>query len=273
VDWTLFWEQHSETVWATLAAIVVTLVITWIFYRKAEKPKRLGYAVISKNEIIRAGDDERENLQVVYAGAEVKSPNITVVRIGNVGKQAIVDDDFRGDPVKIDFGDAIILSTTLTNQQNSGVSIHGMELSEESAVGVTPVFLNSGEWFDLRFVTDGDLVNPKVTARFIGETTSIMSARDMLRRRRRPASVILATVFIGMFAILLYALNASRSDYTFPTVAILMGLFALLGGILTTRALILASASLRGDDANLKWPKKAKSDKEREFARNARKHK
>jgi hypothetical protein len=41
---------------------LAAVVITWVIYRKAEKPKQLAWQGMSRNKIISASDDQRKDL-------------------------------------------------------------------------------------------------------------------------------------------------------------------------------------------------------------------
>ena len=66
---------------------------------------------------------------------------------------------------------------------------------DESVVLIEPQLLNRGDWFEMKFVTDGELAKPQVDIRFAGQSAA---AADLRRRRRR-----LSRIFTGL-AVLLY---------------------------------------------------------------------
>jgi hypothetical protein len=54
VDWAAWWSAHWEFVLGIVIGGAVGALINWIFYRKAEKPKKLVWDVKSANRIIHA---------------------------------------------------------------------------------------------------------------------------------------------------------------------------------------------------------------------------
>jgi hypothetical protein len=59
MDWAAWWAAHGEAAIALIVGAVIGAFANWISYRKAEKPKRLGWEVMSMNPIIEAGAGDR----------------------------------------------------------------------------------------------------------------------------------------------------------------------------------------------------------------------
>jgi phosphate transport system substrate-binding protein len=109
MDWAAWWAAHDEAVITLVIGAVIGAFINWVFFRRAEKPKRLGWEVMSRNAIIKAAGDERDRLQVLYDGDPVGDPNIIIVRVANTGKREIVEADFPT-PIELDFHGANVLT-------------------------------------------------------------------------------------------------------------------------------------------------------------------
>jgi hypothetical protein len=117
----ILWERHGETVWASIAAVIITLVIGFIFYWLTVRPKRFGGDVLAQNPIISAPHEARGSLEVFFKTEEddkgeekrekLESPNLIVVRRGNPGRQNILPTEF-DKPISIGFGEARLLSVT-----------------------------------------------------------------------------------------------------------------------------------------------------------------
>lgn len=169
MDWAAWWAEHWEFVLGIVIGGALGALINWIFYRKAEKPKRLAWEVMSANRIIHAEPNQRKRLKVVYEDQDVESPNIIVLRIGNGGKKEIVADDFP-EPIWVDFGEAKIIgidTSARSNEKVAGKIV--LDPSNFGRFGFTPRLFNRDEWIEFQFVTDGPLVTPKLYARYAGQ--------------------------------------------------------------------------------------------------------
>jgi hypothetical protein len=197
MDWSAWWAAHGETVWASLAAIVITAVISFIFYRKAEKPKRLGWEVMSKSRIINASRNQRANLKVVYKDQEVASPNIVVLRIGSVGKGAIRASDLP-EPIKLELHDTKLLATEIVATSNPYVKADlRVSPDDPNLVELEPALFNSDQWLEVQLVTDGALSDPLVRAQVAdGEVVEIVTKDDSTELMKSSTSVIVMTAVI-----------------------------------------------------------------------------
>ena len=250
MDWGAWWGEHGELVLGIVVGGIIGAIVSWIYYRKAETPKRLAYEIRSNSRMISTDRDERRNLQVIYNGARVKNPNLTIVRVANIGKQDIVAEDFRNSPIKIRFDSSHVLSATPSDQQNPRITGQLAEIPGSNAVGVMPDHLKSNEWFDVRIVTDGDPIEPEIEARVVGETHPIMATDVVLRQRRRIVTTTISAV-IAAFAIGHVADALLRGDFE--------ALLSRLDSLLAIVALLAAVATIvlrRGSTVSMNWAKK-----------------
>jgi hypothetical protein len=250
VDWGAWWGEHGELVLGIVVGGIISAIVSWIYYRKAEKPKRLAYEIRSNSRMISTGRDERKNLQVIHNGARVKNPNLTIVRVANIGKQDIVAEDFRNSPIKIRFDSSLVLTVTPSDQQNPRITGQLAEVPGSNAVGVMPDHLKSNEWFDVRIVSDGDPIEPKIEARVVGETHPIMATDVVLRQRRSivttTISAIIAALAIGYVA---DAVLRGSSEALLSRLDSLLAIVALLAAVAT---IVLR----RGSAVRMNWAKK-----------------
>jgi hypothetical protein len=199
VDWAAWWIAHDEAVITLIIGAVIGAFVNWFFFRRAEKPKRLSWEVMSHNPIISADAQERGRLKVLYDGDPVDEPNIIVVRLGNTGKREILGTDFP-EPIRLDFRGANVLTVQGVRCSNPGIAAQCIEDPTEppSVVLLRPELLNSGEWLDMKFVTDGELKKPKIDVRFAGQSDQ---AADLRRRRHRVGRItggLLLLAFLGL---------------------------------------------------------------------------
>jgi hypothetical protein len=206
VDWTLFWEQHSETVWATLAAVFVTWFFGWFYYWRAERPKRFSWKIVSATPIINSTKSDRENLKVLYRGTEVDNPKMIILRFANGGRKTITKDDF-DDRVQntITFGAAKLLSAQVVDKADDSVVVTvGVDRTRPNMLFFEPPFLKRGKFFDVQVVTDGPLYTPEVSTPFDGSMVRLN--RDEADRFANagsfvfPAFFLLMSIFTGFVA-------------------------------------------------------------------------
>ena len=250
MDWGAWWGEHGELVLGIVVGGIIGAIVSWIYYRKAETSKRLAYEIRSNSHMISTDRDERRSLQVIYNGARVKNPNLTIVRLANIGKQDIVAEDFRNSPIKIRFDSSLVLSVTPSDQQNPRITGQLAEIPGSNAVGVMPDHLKSNEWFDVRIVTDGDPIEPEIEARVVGETHPIMATDVVLRQRRSIVTTTISAV-IAAFAIGYIADGVLRGNSE--------ALLSRLDSLLAIVALLAAVATIvlrRGTAVRMNWAKK-----------------
>jgi hypothetical protein len=181
VNWSVFWEQHSETVWASIIAAIIAWTFGYIYYRLAIRRKRFSWEVMSQNRIIRAPDSTRTALEVLYGGKKMENPNIVVMRFGNTGWNSIHPTDFDG-PITLTFERPLLLDVGAPPVE------HGFLCSRNcvgQVVELKPQLIQRGEYIDLQFITDGPLEPPKVELRFDGKARKFsISAVKIIRRRQ-----------------------------------------------------------------------------------------
>jgi len=177
MDWSEWWSRHSETVWATVAALIIAVAVGYYFWLKAEKPKHLGWEVLTSDRIIQVDEAQLrpQQLKMTFDDIEVKQPNLTIVRVGNSGKKEIRAADFDGD-VDITFNEATLKTCTAARWSDDRM-IPTLTTYDyiASRVSLSPLLLNPGDWIDIQCVTDGPLETPSITARIAGQTKSISS--------------------------------------------------------------------------------------------------
>jgi hypothetical protein len=197
-----------------------------------------------RNAIIKASSAERNRLEVLYDGAPIDDPNIIIIRIANTGKREIVAADYP-DPMLIDFGRAKVINLESVGRTDIGFRMFWSEDNDKSKFLLAPLLLNEGESLELKFATDGELSEPKIDARFAGQSARIA---DMRRRRWKRTAIVGGVVallwialFIYMFAFVFPTLPGANEPVppiayplTIATVA-LAGVSAILAGYVAIR--------------------------------------
>lgn len=109
-------------------------------------------------------------LKVVYGERNVENPNIIVLRISNAGIREIRVDDFDR-PITVQFKDSKLLALDVIGQSSPSMTISfKVDTSHPNRVLLNPLLLNTREWIELQFLTDGPIERPPVTARIVGQT-------------------------------------------------------------------------------------------------------
>jgi hypothetical protein len=171
-----FTQHGGLLLWGAILGVIGATLVSLAFYWLSLKPRRFGWQVMSMNRILSVPDDERKKLRVIYGDDDVTDPNIVVLRIGNVGKAEIAKSDFDGH-VTISFDKAKLLARSVTAVSSKDVRPQlgaTVDLGTEGAqaawaVSLEPMLLNPGEWFEIQFVTDGELVGPTLRGRIAGQ--------------------------------------------------------------------------------------------------------
>ena len=203
-----WFDDHGEAVITLIVGALLGMLANWFFYRRAEKPKQLGWELVSGNRIISATEDQRKRLTVAYDGHNVENPYVLVLRIANAGKQEISASDFP-EPILIDFGETRVLTIETIGKHNPKVTgSFTVETSKPNLAQFTPQLLNRDEWVEFQFVTDGDPGSPTISARFAGQSAPMTNFEEVRKRRDRRvrtmwifANTVLAIAFSMAFAL------------------------------------------------------------------------
>lgn len=194
--------------WLTGTVVgAIGIAVALLIYFWQRKPKTLDYSVVSNVPLVSHAAGMVGNLEVVYNRQSVKDPRLLVVRIKNTGKVAIVGEDYVEGP-SIHFGspveviDAFQVGGSSPNMVQLIAVGHGHG-PVEPEVGL----LNSGEYFDLQMLLDGDPGDVTASARFKDQNRP-MQARDVrdisviqamgvvLDFRASPASAVTAVAVV-----------------------------------------------------------------------------
>lgn len=157
-------------------ALVIAIVIGFIYYWLPIRPMKFSWQVMSRNRIIQAPDSAQAALEVFYAGHKMENPNILVLRLGNIGGRTIDPTDFEG-PISVTFDRSILRNTSKPSVPRP----FPYDLAENGqVVQIRPKFIKRHEYIDLQFTTDGPLDTPKVDA-FKGKDIAITNSEKLAR--------------------------------------------------------------------------------------------
>jgi len=231
MDWSAWWVAHGETAWASIISIIVTAAFGYLFYRRAEKPKRLGWGIMSKSRIINAGDNERANLNVVYKNQEVANPNIVVLRVGNLGKSAILRSDLP-EPIRIMLHDTKLVATEIVARSNPDVKASlDTSADDPNVVELDPELFNKGESLEVQLVTDGELSDPTVHARVAdGEVVEVVPKNDFNEHMNSNSAWIGVTAKVVLVINLFLELLGTSKTFQWAT--LVLGAILVIGYII-----------------------------------------
>lgn len=205
-----WWGRHGETVWATLAAIIIALIFGYYFFRKSEKSRDLGYENTVKQPIISIHGNETllasMKLEVLFNDQLVESPNIVIVRLRNVGKRAIEKSQLTGGVV-FQFLKAKVLQVSLSMFEGGITSSEVSSVTDAvtGSIAVYPTLMNPGDASNLIFITNGELDFPVVTSRIVeGRLLNLTESSN--RRNKTATRILLIGTPLVMVSLLVVAL-------------------------------------------------------------------
>jgi hypothetical protein len=194
------WLAYGSQLIFLLIGALIGWFGNWFFYWRAEKPKLLGWEVMSKSRIISEWSNRRPNLKLVYEDQEVANPNIVVLRLGTVGKKSIPASDV-SEPIKITLKNTKLLAAEIVDSSNPDVKARlSVSADDPNVVEVEPQLFLKDEWLEVRLITDGALSDPVVHARVVdGEVVEVLSKDDSAEMAKSNAIFIsmTATIIVG----------------------------------------------------------------------------
>jgi hypothetical protein len=179
---------------------VLSLVAAVFLYLLQRNKKQLSYEFIRETPLILSAAASTE-VSIAYRNQELSDPRIFLLRFVNTGTAPILPQDFET-PLRVDFQPATVVS--VTQSEASEDEIRANLVAEQNSLTVTPGLLNSGDWFAITALLDGQPVEPRITGRIVGvtritpvsfrskTTVDIVSAVDLLRERSRASAPIVA---------------------------------------------------------------------------------
>ena len=175
-DWWL-----SSSGWVIGVLGVVLAVVAWV---RPYRSKMLAWDVVSNTPIAAVPAGAGHELEITYSGRPVKAAHLLVVRLKNIGREAVEVDDY-AQPVRFEFSDASELLTYAVVRQSTALdpTFH-VDTHHPRRVEVNPLLLNPGDWLDLQFVTDGRGEVPAAATRIANQTRPM--GRGSLRRPLSP---------------------------------------------------------------------------------------
>lgn len=157
---------HDPVGWIQIGIAVMTLAYSLWLRRTALHARSITWATLEQRALI---PKSHFPLGVTYAGVQVESPHLVVVRIANSGNEAIVPSAYES-PLVISTG-AKVLSHEVTRSRPTSLSptTTGGELP--GAIEVTPSLLNRKDMFEIQLLVDGAPVAVSLSGRIAGVQT------------------------------------------------------------------------------------------------------
>jgi hypothetical protein len=130
------------------------------------RPKRVIYDVSANRRLITPTSYETSGaLHVKFADRTLKDPHLIVVRVANDGKAEIRPEDWET-PFTLKMRSEIIDSAVVGTSSDGLNAFIGVR--EPHEVRCSKMLLNTGEWFDIQMLVDGQEDVPDVSARIAG---------------------------------------------------------------------------------------------------------
>jgi hypothetical protein len=213
-----------DPIWQFVGAIIALLALPLAFQRKR---KRLSYE-IDVAPVASVHEGATDLVRVVYDGREIKDPRLVRLRVINDGTEPISPSDYAA-PLTLRFDTPIApIAPTVARQHphnlNATVAIF------EAGLEVKPVLINPGDWFEIRFLLDGELPAIRLLVRIVGAPNPQPIAGVTM-----PARPFVASVATG--AVLLFLLRSFAPQISTLAAAFLsLGVSVQIGTRLTRQA-------------------------------------
>ncbi|MCI0142075.1 hypothetical protein KNN17_10840 [Arthrobacter bambusae] len=182
--------------WIGFAGLVVGVlgVLTgFIFYWLSRRPKRFGWQLMDQTPIL-SRSAAGLPIRIIHGdGVEAQFPQLSVIRLGNRGKAEITAHHFDG-PIRVSFKRSKLIGAALHDRLGIGVTA---DITQEgNSATFTPSLLNKNEWFEVQFVTDGDVETPILSARVAGHDTETVEIAEKRRDFWRLVQFISGFMFV-----------------------------------------------------------------------------
>jgi hypothetical protein len=206
-----------------IIAIITTITVAY-FANWWRNRKKLSYEIIAESLLLTADEEIKDDLQILYKGAEVKNVHLLILKIINNGNQPILSNDFEK-PLNLVFSeDAEILSAkpVSVRPENLDVSI----TFEKNILALTPLLMNSEDFALIKLIISSNSSQFKVDTRIVGVKevkkaytkfnskplwlmtlfcfVLSLSSFFVIDNKYYPYNAILALTFLGLCAFFMY---------------------------------------------------------------------
>lgn len=153
---------------ATLFIPVLLFLLAPFWDSLFEEKKAIEYSIVGEREIFNKEDYEENwpRLKFNMEDSELKNAILTVIKVVNSGKVPIKGDDFES-PIRFDleFGGGMMMPRVAAS--------HPMDLPvdisvDDNSLLISPLLLNTGDYFYIEILTESKVSIKKVTARIVG---------------------------------------------------------------------------------------------------------
>ena len=194
-----FLSDYSEAVWSFVAAsvfaVLLAIVTDWIQSNR----KILDWTLRANIPLVSpALEHIGSGLTVNWNDRRLSRPRVVLIRIVNTGRRTVKQDEYSSG-ITVDVPGAHIIEATITNMTNSDVMSAGAPLPvqpESSQVEFQPAVMHKKDYLGLRLLVEGDVIQPKISARFTDQTRAMRSTDTVGNRWQRYLTYAL-TIFAG----------------------------------------------------------------------------
>lgn len=234
--------QNPGYVAATLLGLA-GIVIAYVLYRRALRPKILDYDVdVDSPMLASASKRVHHELSVSWKGELVEEPKIVEVVIANTGKEAVVREDYT-DAITITVDSGRLLEATLRGSHpKQAVKPDDLSVGGDGrSVTVLPQLLNKGDRFLVQLIVDGFGAKVVVSSRFTNQERPMRNT-DLGIPKSLSLGPKVAASAMAVIAVLAFAFLPTASGTSTLAIIGWRALYgALIGGLSGTLVFMLWS--------------------------------
>jgi hypothetical protein len=214
-------EIARDPLWQFVGVVVALVAIAVMVWQSLRSTHRIAFEY-RIDSLATVADAAAGDVQILFKGQPVDHVQLVLIRLINIGSQAVRAADFE-DRLRVRFGpDAQALNAEVAARNPANldvrVSIEGAGTSQ--ALSVEPLLLNRGDWFTVRAIVAGRAKVPVVEARIVDVSKIERLARDRESLTARVLRALLSSV-VPISSLVFLGTRAR-------TVAMVIGLIALM---------------------------------------------
>ncbi|HSZ33221.1 MAG TPA: hypothetical protein VK772_07915 [Puia sp.] len=152
---------------ASLAFTIIAIIVTIVVASYQSKRKRLLYKIVVDQKVLSSEDVKAGKVKIKYLEKEVDEIAVFILFLRNFGNIPISKNDFES-PINFDFSqDCDVLSVEIIQKMPQELTPI-LTINKSHSVSISPLLLNPGDFFYLKFLTSKLDNGLKVTSRIKG---------------------------------------------------------------------------------------------------------
>jgi len=224
-----------DPIWQFFGAIVgvITIVISYIFFKKQQKQKNIAYEIISSTDLLNVNSEVKSKLHVLFEQKPVEKLSLLVIRIYNAGNEPILATDFEK-PIFIEFGSTSEVLEVGIDKVSPNDLQPKIERTPKN-ITLQPLLLNGGDAITLKILLASfdDVVDVKGRIAGVKHISGSGIYRVKLTEYRTTLTQIYLLTIMGTFIATSSGAIMISSREIFPAA------FIMVGGILIVMLVIV----------------------------------